>query len=223
MVDITKARVIASTIGFEQPHWNAQYYPEECPEDWRFAYFMNDFRAVYLPADTWHDRPKQVQQIAEELDVSFDLVLEWPAARINSSKTVLAQLLPLKGSIASLVLNMDNLAMSILTDTIKAVAKHYPIALMSQEPNGLQLGTLAKQHKTSVVWHPQQSAEPITYNGYQVVRLACEDLRKVKDTLIKLQTQLAKNTRVSLFFEPAPQSTQCAMQARELIELLGMA
>lgn len=223
MADITKSRMIASTIGFEQPQWNAQYYPEECPKDWRFAYFMNDFRAVYLPADVWYDKPQQIQQIAKELDTSFDLVLEWPVASTKSCKTGLSQLLPLRDNIASLVLNIDNATLKILTGAIKALAKHHPVALNSEDPNDPKLLDLAKHHKASVVWHPALSDKPIAYNGYQVVRLACQDLRKIKTTLITAQQQSAKDNRFGLFFEPAPKSAQCAMQTRQLIELLDIA
>lgn len=33
--------------------WLADYYPMELPEDWRPAYYSNDYACVGLPADTW--------------------------------------------------------------------------------------------------------------------------------------------------------------------------
>lgn len=215
-------RMIASTIGFEQPQWNQHYYPEECPEDWRFAYFMNDFRAVYLPADVWYDKPQKIQQISEELDTSFDLVMEWPAVDIKSNQAALSQLLPLKDNIASLVLNVDNATMKGCANTVEALSEHYCVALNSENPNS-PLFALAKQYKASVVWHPARSDKSTSYNGYQVVRLDCQDLRKINTALTTLQEQSAKDTRIGLFFEPAAQSVQRAMQTRELLELLGLA
>ena len=76
-------RCICSTVGYQAQTWSKDYYPEDCPQAWQLAYFMNDFPGVYLPEDTWPDA-EQLSAITDELEGEFMLVLEWPSA---ASKT----------------------------------------------------------------------------------------------------------------------------------------
>jgi hypothetical protein len=39
--------------GWLHPGWAGRYYPDDLPEDWRLAYYCNDYRVVLVPADYW--------------------------------------------------------------------------------------------------------------------------------------------------------------------------
>ncbi len=43
--------------GWRQKHWSASFYPEDLPvdgeEDWRLAYYSNEFNAVMVPVNYW--------------------------------------------------------------------------------------------------------------------------------------------------------------------------
>lgn len=226
-VTYSKPQVVASTIGFEQAQWNAHYYPEDCPEDWRFAYFMNDFRAVYLPADVWHGKPEAIQAMAEELDETFELVLEWPYPHQGDIDAILHQLSPLERNIANIVFKLqsdgDGDGDTALKQAISAVSKHYAVSLNSDNLTNKTLIALAKQHHTNVVWHPNCSLKPALTGDYQVICLPCQRLRGITDILKTLKKLPINNTRIGLYIEPAPQSAQRAMACRDLIELLKLA
>lgn len=183
---------------------------------------MNDFRAVYLPADAWWNNPNVITQIADDLDEEFDIVLEWPRNHSESIDTMLTLISPLAQNIASIVFNAHPLS-DRWTKAINAVAQTYSVAINSNQATNSQLIELANQHKTSIVWHPAITDKPILSRRYQVVCLPCQDLRHIKVILDKLQDLLLDNIRVGLFFEPTTQSTQQAMETRDLIELLGLA
>jgi len=45
--------------GWRQMHWSGVFYPQDLPltndDDWRLAYYSNEFNAVLVPADYWRD------------------------------------------------------------------------------------------------------------------------------------------------------------------------
>ncbi len=219
----SKPRTVASTIGFEHAEWNQQYYPEECPQDWRIAYFMNDFRAVYLAADMWVHNAQLIEEIADEIDADFELVIEWPVNTTRAADSLVSQLSPLKNNLACMILTVHEPHDQALHDSLKILSRHYPTSLRSCIETDVGLISLAKQYQTSVVWYPEQNPVPLYSHHYQVVVLPCDELRTIKATLEKLSKLLTRGIRIGLFFEPAPRSPERAMQTRELIELLGMA
>ena len=219
----SRPQTVASTIGFEQAKWNQQYYPEECPPDWRIAYFINDFRAVYLAADMWVHNARFTEEIADEIDADFELVIEWPASITDETDNLLSQLSLLKNNIASIICTVHEPHDQALHDTLETLSQHYPISLYSSIVKDSGLIALAKQYQASVVWYPELNPAPLYSHGYQVVVLPCYELRTINTTLEKLSKLLKRGIRIGLFFEPAPQSPERAMQTRELIELLDMA
>lgn len=39
--------------GWKHAGWQDNFYPDDLPEDWRLAYYSNEFRAVVIPAQQW--------------------------------------------------------------------------------------------------------------------------------------------------------------------------
>ncbi len=39
-----------AAVGWTHPDWLGGYYPPDLPEDWRLAYYANEYRAVLVPA-----------------------------------------------------------------------------------------------------------------------------------------------------------------------------
>lgn len=37
--------------------WHSRYYPDDLPEDWRLAYYANEFRCVGVPLNAWYEDP----------------------------------------------------------------------------------------------------------------------------------------------------------------------
>ena len=65
-------RVTIGTIGWDFPAWSKSYYPEDIPEDWKLAFYANDFAAVVLPESEWAgDAIQALQDTVEDLDEGF--------------------------------------------------------------------------------------------------------------------------------------------------------
>ncbi len=43
-------RMEVGAVGWERPDWVRGYYPVDLPEDWRLAYYGNEYRVVLVPA-----------------------------------------------------------------------------------------------------------------------------------------------------------------------------
>lgn len=220
----SRARCACSTIGFEHPAWNALYYPGNCPEEWRLAYFMNDFRAVYLPCTAWFESDTRINEIANELDEGFDLVVEWPPlVDVLAIESVLSGLDPIRQNIACVVLDIDAMSTPVLVASYQAIGKRYTLNFRSRELDTKARETLARQYETRFVWFPGQPEASVSGGSYQVVCLPFMSLRDMKSVLLQLRPLVERDIRIGLFFEPAGQSVFRAMEVRTLIELMGLA
>ncbi len=218
----SRAQCTCSTMGFENPLWNARYYPDNCPDDWRLAYFMNDFRAVYLLCEDWCESEAQITAIADELEEGFDLVIEWPPlSDAQDVEAILTQLDPLRRNIACIVLNIDGVSAAALDAVARALQKDYTVNLSSKILDTLAQQELAVQYGMGFTWFPALSEAPVSSVHYQVVCLPCQSLRDMKAVLGKLRLTIERNIRTGLFFEPSAQSTDRALEVRTLIELMG--
>jgi hypothetical protein len=226
-----RASCICSTQGFENVLWTADYYPEECPSDWRLAYFMNDFRALYLPWQAWCGNADQIKaiadEIADEIARDFELVIEWPPQdEIAGIESALVRLAPLEQHICAVVVLPNNFEHGmrdpLLDVYCQAIGALYTVHLDVDFADSVA-DFSGLEGRTGFVWHPDQSIEPCPRDGYLIVRLPCQDLRSIKATLIELKPLIDKNIRIGLFIEPAVQSVQRAMEVRTLIELMGLA
>lgn len=211
-------------MGFEHPAWNTQYYPGNCPEEWRLAYFMNDFRAVYLPGMAWNQSDAQITAIADELDEDFELIIELPSPGDRQNiEASLSRLAPLRQNISCVVVDIDDLSEPVLDAGYHSIAEHYTINFRSKSMDAKAQDVLARQYETGFVWHPGQSDTPVSVVNYQVICLPCQSLRDMKSVLSRLRPFLEQDTRAGLFFEPAEQSVDRAMEVRTLAELMGLA
>ncbi|MDW8322566.1 MAG: hypothetical protein RMK60_00545 [Burkholderiales bacterium] len=78
--------------GFAHAAWVGAFYPDDLPEDWRFAYYASQFRAVFLPHPLWTlIAPTQWQAWVQDCQPTFRFVLE--AGPAGGEAGVIADLL----------------------------------------------------------------------------------------------------------------------------------
>lgn len=80
MVKSDDVRVDVGAWDWRSPVWCREYYPEELPEEWRAAYYANEYRCAGLPAHAW-----SVELLAawcEDLPENFSLWLEVGPAQL---------------------------------------------------------------------------------------------------------------------------------------------
>lgn len=220
-MSLSNLKCIASTVGFEQPAWVAGYYPEECPQEWRLAYFMNDFRAVYLPSAAWYDKPQAIAAIAEELEGDFELVLEWPPLESMKSVTSkLKQLSPLKEYVRAVVIANPGDNIDSRKEQIEIIGEQYVVA-MDDHSLGVADNTITAQYTTH--WQLMEQTEAANKSALMIIILPCLSIREIRSVVDKFKPCIERGTTVRLFFEPMPQSPERAIETRTLIELMGLA
>lgn len=72
--------------GWASARWCREYYPEEMPEEWRAAYYANEFCCAGLPAETWS--APQLKAWCEDLPATFALWLECGQMQLADSATL---------------------------------------------------------------------------------------------------------------------------------------
>ena len=80
------SRVRIGTVGWDFPAWSQAYYPEDIPEDWKLAFYANEFTAVALPENTWKGKDLGfLEESMKDLDEDFGVYClvqsGWPTAR----------------------------------------------------------------------------------------------------------------------------------------------
>lgn len=211
---------VCSTVGFDSAQWD-DYYPEECPDDWKIAYFMNDFQAVYLTPKMWFNNAELIASVADEIEGVFDLVVELPSAiSMDNIQATLDQLNVLNPHIACLVLNIDSI--NNIEPIIEFIQAQYDVSLTQQNNDSTLILSLAKRYKTKLVWYFDQTIEIPNASGYQVIILPCLELRVMRAFIEQTKLACTEKNQTGIFIEASRKSTEFALQSRTLIELLGI-
>lgn len=218
---VERLRCSCSVMGFEDPLWVSTYYPPECPEDWRVAYFCNDFSSMYLPVGDWVGNESVLDTLLEEIEPGFDLVLEWPVGMdLSGQRGLLAQLEPLKSYIACVVLDPGDTAPADLHEQLQLLSSVFAVNF---EPSERQdVIRLMQDFALGCVWYPGQEDFPVSGCAYQVVKMPSASLREITPILKQLDQFLTGDQRAGVFLQAAPNSAQRALEARTVIELMGM-
>ena len=70
------ARVLIGVSGLQHPGWDENYYPPDIPEDWKLAYYANDFTAIVLPESAWRSaQSDELTEWLEDIDEAFRVYL----------------------------------------------------------------------------------------------------------------------------------------------------
>jgi len=69
--------ITIAVSGFQQEVWSKSFFPDDLPEDWRFDYYANEFRAIFLDKSDRHRLGSLVfEQILSEANAGFTFALE---------------------------------------------------------------------------------------------------------------------------------------------------
>jgi len=184
---------------------------------------MNDFQAVYLAGSDWYEEA-HYRIIVDELEHGFELVVEWPGQSESlTTESVLARLVPLRSSIACLVLDVDVLSGEELAEICSRTGGRYAINLTSKRLGVRELAALAGRLGAGLVRYPEHAELPAIKTDYQVVCMPCQGVRERKGILVELRGVLEPGRRAGLFLQPAAESPQRAQEVRTLIELMELA
>jgi hypothetical protein len=64
-------------VGWDYPAWMGDFYPDDLPDEWRLAYFANEFSGVLIPRAEWEQADaEQFKAWVDEVSDSFRFYLE---------------------------------------------------------------------------------------------------------------------------------------------------
>jgi uncharacterized protein YecE (DUF72 family) len=226
-----KPSILIGAWGFDHDGWTPAFYPEELPNDWRFAYYSNWFRALLLPAETpLRFGRAALEEWTQDADSEFRFVVELPLAAVDAALAGKFQSLdeylrliePLGGHTAGFLLSSAQMchasdrALNALFTRLKG--RPACVAIESLE----SLPTACTQRLTAlgagVLWEPAREPAPVAGGALLVVRTNADapaDQRQLLDAVTAWQ---GAGGQAAVFFEhPA-----MARQARLVAELLDV-
>ncbi len=213
-------QLVCGTVGFDVAEWCDHYYPEECPQEWRFDYYCNDFRsALFAAALDWG----QLGDLLLSADDGFQAVIEVDAAKLkNLDNGFLRQLLPKVA--VWVVLPRPEDSVETIAAQLETVFRSAKIAIDTGLLADAQAWQAqASQSGWSMVWYPQTQVKPYGSGEVLVVRSQGADLRLRKAQFDEVSQWMGTTRSAAWFIEPHPHAADWAREARELSELMGLA
>ena len=77
--------ILIGAYGWQHPHWDEIFYPEDLPVEWKIGYYGNEYAIAVVPNSYWHTASGQYAQWLEESDDALQFICEWPAVGATQS------------------------------------------------------------------------------------------------------------------------------------------
>lgn len=223
------------------PGWQAAYFPDECPDEWYFTYYSNDFRGAWLPAPFLVQASDALQAdlqiFTEDQDDDFYFVLSVTSKQLARLSNSLTQLAPIVPQLAALVLEMPaaNEFDSWLA-AAKTLQAPCPVAVQPADSLSLAkaqhqaLAVLIETRNWSQVWQANTDTVPVGSGEFLPVIGGGEDLRAQCVLIEKIADWMGDSRSAGLFFPPPATAgsnsndnlAEAALNVKSLAEIMGV-
>lgn len=85
-----KAPITLMGIGLDAPNWDREFFPDDLPEDWRLAYYANEYPGILIPPEGWAQDP-DIQDWIENTSDDFEFYFQVQAGMSDESLERLTQ------------------------------------------------------------------------------------------------------------------------------------
>ena len=222
--------LMVGTIGWNHDDWIGSFYPDDLPDDWRFAYYSNEYRAVLVTANQFQSLDKMtIAEWAEDSDEAFRFVIGIPETLVSETDTLplknfLAELAPLGSRVCGFLLLLDIIdegATSALARTADQLQQFGPVCLdlkiESEIPAALL--TVIDELNIGICWRPDRDDAPRP-GGALKLALSSESDPKIQRHIIELlEGWMQESAGLAGLFLDSPDQ---ASQARIIAEMLGI-
>jgi hypothetical protein len=198
-------------VGWEHPQWQDEYYPDGLPDDWRPAYYSNEFHAVLLPQLHWLDGSgKRIQAWVQELPGDFRFFLGVDLAAPELQALDRARIV-LQEQLAGIVLQNSQSAPSLAG--VPVWTKREGIAPVYNDTAIAVPGMME-------CWRPdREMSAPSAIGIIHVSDVA--DLRELRSRMQNFIRQAPPVRDLYLFIDGEPPPPQILRDAVTITELLG--
>lgn len=215
------------TCGWQFPQWNDSYYPEGLPEEWRLAYYGNEYPIVLVPAAYWAQGRAEVASWLDETDDRPEFICEWSLALAAQGPDTALEFIGMLGErVDGILLPLTEMPGEAQLATINTLAESYPVCLdwPNAEPTQLQ-SVLAHPligQRVSVCWHGEaEHIADLAHGPLALARIASEgqtprSLRTTLETLL----ENAGERKAVLLFDGQPPDLEIVDQAEVILNLL---
>lgn len=226
---MSDAAVLIGACGWQYPQWDTSYYPEGLPEEWRLAYYGNEYPVVLVPTAYWAQGVDVVDNWLQETDERPCFICEWTwdgeSSRRGEWRAGIDALGErVKGILVTLQAMPDAAQLAEIRDLAerKAVCLDWPAAQGEQIRDVMVQIGLAD--KLSVCWHgddEDESAAVLENGCLPLARVASEgqtprSLRRLLETLLNK----AGERQAVLLFDGDPPDLEIVDQAEVILNLL---
>lgn len=207
--------------------WRGGYYPDDLPEDWRLAYYGNEFHAVVVPAAYWETVDSvEVERWLEDTSERFvfylevaDLATDW-----DRFDRLLAPIFPRIGGVLLRPPAVDE-DLHLLIPALENIASRWPVSLILPQgaaPSAAGHSLLA-EWSVDLCWSVE-SGEPHWRHGDLAVARVAGNLaytpREWRE-IIERCLQAAGRRSLLLIVEGTPPAVEAMRAAAIIGELLG--
>lgn len=200
--------------GWLHSHWNATFYPDDLPEDWRLAYYSNEFNVVMVPQQYWRqDKGYDCENWLDDIHDEFRFYLECPALALSDDKNYsvfLQQIKFMRSHLAGIVIGKELMAEKF-REKIQALTKQTRLYSKYSYP-GLDMQTLWQQGS-------EQPAQLAILN---------DELTRLRETRVAIGPfveRLAENADAqqrSIIINHAALNAADLIKFRAVIEIMGL-
>ncbi|MEE8388157.1 MAG: DUF72 domain-containing protein [Acidiferrobacterales bacterium] len=222
--------LMVGTTGWDHNDWVVDYYPDDLPDDWRFAYYSNDHRSVLVPADHFQTYDEDaLSELLEDCDESFRFVVEIPETCLEDTGTELLQ--AFLNGISSLYSRLGGFYLPLgeatsqgvarLPAKVKLLQEHGPLCIDFEHESGAseQLIRLMADNNIGLCWHPECDDEPTTGGALMLVLSDEETPRAHRHIIEALEEWMQQSYGLTGLFL---KTSAAASQARIIAEMLGV-
>lgn len=221
---------MVGTIGWDHDNWAGNFYPDDLPDDWRFAYYSNDYRAVLVPADHFEAAGKEaVSEWLEDCDEAFGFVVEIPQfcldnASADSLQAFLDDISPLHSRTRGFLLSLGEITSQVvarLQPRLELLQEFGPVCIDfegASETSG-KLMQLMADYSVGLCWRPDASKAPKDGGALMLALSDEEDPRHQRKIIEALEQWMQRGDGLAGLFLKSPAA---ASQARIVAEMLGV-
>ena len=219
--------ILIGTCGWQYPQWDDSYYPEGIPEDWRLAYYGNEYPVVLIPAAYWSQGRRAIDSWLQETDTSPRFICEWSFEYDRNAQDAMHDLIAALGErVDGILLPLSAMPDATQLATIDKLLASSPVCLDWRHADDGQLQTLLTHpqlaQRVSICWHGEAEKKSVLDHGSLVLGRVDSagqtprSLRKILETL--LASTLDREG--VLLFDGQPPDLEIVDQAQVIMNLL---
>ena len=214
------------TRGYDYGDGGAGFYEADLPDDWRFLYYCNQFRALLLPADaTASFIGGALPELVDDSDDGFRFTVElaWPPADAGRTMEALGRLGPrLAGIVAVPAARAQGRPAQGASAALAALRRRWPMCVDAGGAAPDFARELARELGIAAVWRPLEESAVPEGGELLVARIGDVPDATVRPVLEALARHTARGDEAALYCDAPAGAPQAAIRYRVLAELMGV-